>query len=75
MMMNYMEKMQQVTDAIGDVLNDETAPQPICLAVLRLLHDALLPRLNHGQRSMYDVLVKEAELVLRSKEDEDGDAR
>ena len=74
-MADYMEKMQHVTDSIGDVLNDETSPQPICLAVLKLLHDALLPRLNHGQRSIYDVLVKEAKLVLLPKEDEDGDAR
>ena len=63
-MATVTDQMQHVLDRISPAMNDETASNAVCLAVLRLLHDALLPRLNPGQRSMYDVLVRETCLTL-----------
>lgn len=63
-MATVTDQMQHVLDRISPAMNDEAASNVACLAALRLLHDALLPRLNSGQRRMYDVLVRETSLTL-----------
>lgn len=63
-MATVTDQMQHVLDRISPAMNDEAASHAARLAVLRLLHDALLPCLNPGQRSMYDVLVRETSLTL-----------
>lgn len=71
-MATVTEQMQHVLDRVSPAMNDSTASNAVCLAVLRLLHDALLPRLNPGQRSMYEVLVRETSLTLIPREDEEN---
>lgn len=70
-MATVTEQMQHVLDRLTPVLRDPAAAPYVCLATLRLLHDALLPGLSPYGRSWYDTLVRETTLTLRSREDED----
>ena len=69
-MATVTEQMQHVLDRLTPVLSDPAAAPYVCLAALRLLHDALLPGLSPYGRSWYDTLVREITLTLISREDE-----
>ena len=63
------DKMQRCVDRLGLIVNDDSLPNWAVLAVLRIMHDTLLPKLNEGQRSWYEVLTRETDLVLINQTD------
>lgn len=74
MMADAVTQMQQMSDRFAVLLNDEAVLPGVALAVMKQLHDGLLPRISESQRSLYDVLIRECQVTILPKEDDDGDA-